>query len=238
MRALRLFVIAGLMPFGLAACQNTMSTTNNYGGDDFNKPVTGSSGLFSLAASNEAASKAGRLSNNSTGRATVESRLLPANESLSSATPAVAAATKLATTKKPLRKLTPKEKLADSRKVYGPLIAKHAKQHGVPVKLAMAVVQVESNYRPEAVGKRGEIGLMQLLPQTARYIGYDGKMKQLHHPDTNIRYGMKYLGKAYKLGGGTTCGTILKYNAGHGAKRMNKVSRHYCARVQQIMRQI
>lgn len=238
MRVLRLFVIAGLMPLGLSACQNTMSTTNNYGGDEFNKPVAGSVGLFSLAASNEAASKAGRKLSSSTDRASVESRLLPANESVSSATPSLAAATRVATAKKPRKKLTPKEKLEDNRKVYGPLIAKHAKQHGVPIKLAMAVVQVESNYRPDAVGKRGEIGLMQLLPQTARYIGYDGKMKQLHHPDTNIRYGMKYLGKAYKLGGGSTCGTILKYNAGHGAKRMNKVSRHYCSRVQQIMRQI
>ena len=102
----------------------------------------------------------------------------------------------------------------------------------------MAVVQIESNYRPEARGRAGEIGVMQLLPNTARYIGYDGKMKNLYHPDTNIEYGMKYLAKAYKLGGKSTCGTILKYNAGHGAKRMNETSRKYCARVQKIMNQI
>ncbi|NKB51818.1 MAG: transglycosylase SLT domain-containing protein [Rhizobiaceae bacterium] len=120
--------------------------------------------------------------------------------------------------------------------MFAPIIAKHAKANGVPLKLALAVVEVESNYKPAARGRAGEIGLMQLLPRTARYIGYEGKMKHLYHPDINIRYGMKYLGKAYKLGGGSTCGAILKYNAGHAAKRMNKISRHYCNRVQRIMR--
>jgi soluble lytic murein transglycosylase-like protein len=42
---------------------------------------------------------------------------------------------------------------------------------------------------------------------------------------------MKYLAKAHSLGGGTTCGTILKYNAGHAAKRMNPVSSAYCSKV-------
>lgn len=125
-----------------------------------------------------------------------------------------------------------------SRKRYQNLIAKHAKANGVPVRLALAVVQVESNYRANARGRAGEIGLMQLMPRTARYIGYSGKMKHLYNPDTNIRYGMKYLSKAHKLGGGSVCGTILKYNAGHGARKMNPISRKYCQRVKQIMKQL
>ena len=40
---------------------------------------------------------------------------------------------------------------------------------------------------------------------------------------------------AHDLGGGTTCGTILKYNAGHGAKRMNPVSKRYCGKVQALL---
>jgi soluble lytic murein transglycosylase-like protein len=35
--------------------------------------------------------------------------------------------------------------------------------------------------------------------------------------------------------GGTTCGTILRYNAGHGAKRMNPISARYCRRVRAIL---
>ncbi len=119
---------------------------------------------------------------------------------------------------------------------YRRLIAKHARANGVPVKLAMAVVQAESSYRANARGAAGEIGLMQLRPRTARMIGYRGKMKNLYNPDTNLRYGMKYLGKAYKLGKGSTCRTILKYNAGHGAKRMNPISQRYCNRVRRMMR--
>ncbi len=46
---------------------------------------------------------------------------------------------------------------------------------------------------------------------------------------------MKYLAGAHELGGGKVCGTILKYNAGHGAKRMNPVSKRYCNRVQAVI---
>ena len=127
-------------------------------------------------------------------------------------------------------------KFTSRRARYRKIIARHARANGVPVRFAMAVVQVESSYRAGARGAAGEIGLMQLMPRTARYIGYKGPLRKLYHPDTNIRYGMKYLGKAYKLGGGSVCGAILKYNAGHGAKRMNPISRKYCKRVRRIMR--
>jgi len=119
---------------------------------------------------------------------------------------------------------------------YGGLIAKHARAAGVPVRLAMAVVEVESGFRPGARGGAGEIGMMQILPRTARFIGYKGSLKNLYAPNTNLKYGMKYLAKAYRLGGKTTCGAILKYNAGHGAKKMNPISREYCRRVSRIMR--
>ncbi|RUW21963.1 transglycosylase SLT domain-containing protein, partial [Mesorhizobium sp. M4B.F.Ca.ET.013.02.1.1] len=68
-------------------------------------------------------------------------------------------------------------------------------------------------------------------PATARMMGYSGSVKGLFNPDTNIKYGMKYLAMARGLGGGTTCGTILKYNAGHAATRMNPVSAAYCSKV-------
>ncbi len=114
---------------------------------------------------------------------------------------------------------------------YGAIIARYASAYGVPVSLAHAVIRVESNYRPGARGSAGEVGLMQIKPATARGMGYSGSVKALYNPETNIKYGMKYLGMAHKLGGGTTCGTILKYNAGHGAKRMNPISAAYCSKV-------
>ena len=114
---------------------------------------------------------------------------------------------------------------------YSVLIAKYAQQYDVPVALAHAVVRVESNYNPNARGSAGEVGLMQIKPATARMMGYSGTKKGLFDPETNIKYGMKYLSMAHELGGGETCGTILKYNAGHAAKRMNPVSRAYCGKV-------
>lgn len=118
---------------------------------------------------------------------------------------------------------------------YSNLITSYAKANGVPVDLAHAVVRIESNYRPNARGRAGEIGLMQLKLGTARMMGYRGSRKALYNPETNIKYGMKYLAKAQSLGGGSTCGTILKYNAGHAAKRMNPVSRRYCSKVKKFI---
>ena len=116
------------------------------------------------------------------------------------------------------------------------LVGKHARAAGVPVKLALAVVQVESNFNPRARGRAGEVGLMQIKPATARGIGYRGSVKALYNPDTNLAWGMKYLAEAHRRGGGSVCGTILKYNAGHYAKRMNKTSSRYCGKVKSILR--
>lgn len=119
---------------------------------------------------------------------------------------------------------------------YDQLIKKHAKENGVPLELAHAVVQIESNYNASARGAAGEVGLMQIKPATARGMGYSGSTKNLYNPENNIAFGMKYLGEAYRRGGGTTCGAILKYNAGHYAKRMNPVSAKYCQRVKAILK--
>ncbi len=118
---------------------------------------------------------------------------------------------------------------------YSELISKYADEYDVPEELALAVVRIESNFRPTVKGSAGEIGLMQIKPATARMMGYEGPDYGLYDPETNIRYGMKYLAGAHELGGGKICGTILKYNAGHGAKRMNPVSKRYCNRVQAVI---
>lgn len=128
------------------------------------------------------------------------------------------------------------QKPVTSDRKYGHLVARYARAYGVPVELAHAVIKVESNYRPNVRGRAGEVGLMQIKPATARMMGYSGSTKGLYSPETNIKYGMKYLAKAHKLGGGTTCGTILKYNAGHAARRMNPISARYCAKVKRHLR--
>lgn len=118
---------------------------------------------------------------------------------------------------------------------YSAIVARYAAAYGVPVSLANAVIRIESNYQPNKTGSAGEVGLMQIKPATARMLGYSGSTKALYNPETNIKYGMKYLAMAHDLGGGTTCGTILKYNAGHAAKRMNPISSAYCSKVKIVM---
>lgn len=127
------------------------------------------------------------------------------------------------------------ERAALRKSKYFHIVAKHARAQGVPVHLAMAIIEIESSFRPKATGKLGEVGLMQVRPRTARGMGYKGSVKALYDPDTNVRVGMKYLAEAHRRGGGKTCGTILKYNAGHYAKRMNPVSARYCRRVKKVM---
>ncbi|WP_051630487.1 lytic transglycosylase domain-containing protein [Afifella pfennigii] len=115
------------------------------------------------------------------------------------------------------------------------LVSKVAATHGVPAALAHAVVTVESRYNPRARGAAGEVGLMQIKPATARGIGYRGSIAALYDPETNLEWGMRYLARAYQLGGGTVCGTALRYNAGHYAKRMTRHTNAYCGRLKAAM---
>jgi soluble lytic murein transglycosylase-like protein len=123
---------------------------------------------------------------------------------------------------------------APSRSSYDDLIARHAAENGVPLEMARAVVEMESGYNARATG-RGTVGLMQIKPATARGIGYRGSSAGLYDPDTNLKWGMRYLGDAYKLGGGDTCGTALRYQGGHRATRMSEASRRYCAKLKATM---
>lgn len=123
----------------------------------------------------------------------------------------------------------------DDAHPFKALIDKYARLNGVEPELAHAIIRVESNYNPRTRGSAGEIGLMQIKPATARMMGYSGSAKGLYDPETNLRFGMKYLAMAQELGGGETCGTVLRYNAGHAATRMNPVSKRYCGKVNMIL---
>ncbi|AQX28260.1 MULTISPECIES: lytic transglycosylase domain-containing protein [unclassified Bartonella] len=114
---------------------------------------------------------------------------------------------------------------------YEGLIQKIAIKHKVPINLAHAVINVESSYNARTKGSSGEIGLMQIKPSTARWLGFNGPVKDLYEPAINLEYGMRYLARAHELSRGDTCRTVLKYNAGHSAKKMNSVSARYCSKV-------
>jgi hypothetical protein len=77
----------------------------------------------------------------------------------------------------------------------------------------------------------GEIGLMQVMPATARMLGFTGTQEQLADSETNIQYGAKYLAGAWRLAGQDICTAAMKYRAGHGETRFSYLSVDYCVRV-------
>jgi Transglycosylase SLT domain len=119
---------------------------------------------------------------------------------------------------------------AKGRRVHLTLVRREAKRRGLPPDVADAVAQVESAYDPGAVGDVGEIGLMQVRPETAHLLGHRGSVEALFEPETNVRYGITYLSRAWEVAGGDLCRALMKYRAGHGEERMTTRSVEYCRR--------
>ncbi|MBB4198988.1 transglycosylase [Rhodoblastus sphagnicola] len=120
---------------------------------------------------------------------------------------------------------------AEGRLAYRALIEKEALRQGIGPEIAEAVMAVESGYNPREIGGVGEIGLMQIRPETARMLGFVGSAADLAIPETNIHFGVAYLGQAWRLAGGDLCGALMKYRAGHGETRFSYLSVHYCLAV-------
>lgn len=125
---------------------------------------------------------------------------------------------------------TPLLKGFPRRSLYQDIIKREADSHGLPHAIADAVVRIESGYNPSAVGGVGEIGLMQVRPSTAAMLGFKGSNAELAEPEDNIRYGVAYLAKAWRLAGGDICRALMKYRAGHGEETMTPLSAEYCRR--------
>ena len=101
------------------------------------------------------------------------------------------------------------------------LIAYHADYYDVPEDLVHRVVVRESNYNPLA--RNGPYyGLMQILPQTARTMGFRGEPEELLDPDTNLRYAVKYLRGAWLVSRGDRDAAVGWYARGYyyEAKRL------------------
>jgi Transglycosylase SLT domain len=85
---------------------------------------------------------------------------------------------------------------------YEKMIAKHARANLVPEALVHRLIVRESKYHPDLVGHGGTIGLMQIKLATAKGVGYTGDADGLRDPETNLKYGVKYLAGAYRAAGG------------------------------------
>ena len=122
-------------------------------------------------------------------------------------------------------------------KAIDQMIAQAADANNIPRDLAFGVVHVESTYNPRARG-RGVYGLSQIMPSTARSMGFSGSAEDLLEPATNLRYGMRYLAGAWEKGGRDVCRASMKYKGGHRATTMTRSAAAYCGRVRQHMARI
>jgi len=116
---------------------------------------------------------------------------------------------------------------------YGEIIAAVSEAHGVDPMLVRALIQVESNYRPRARSPKGAMGLMQLMPSTAR----EYKVRNPFDPRANIEAGIKHLKSLIDRFAGKVELGLAAYNAGEGAvKKFNGVppyreTRNYVSKI-------
>jgi soluble lytic murein transglycosylase-like protein len=95
---------------------------------------------------------------------------------------------------------------------YGEIISAVSEAHGVDPLLVRALIQVESNYQTRARSPKGAMGLMQLMPSTARVY----RVRNPFDPRTNIEAGIKHLKSLIDRFGRVELG-LAAYNAGEGA---------------------
>ncbi len=109
-----------------------------------------------------------------------------------------------------------------SKKNYQQLVEKYSVEFGLEKELVLAVIKAESDFQERAVSKSGALGLMQIIPRTAKWIASEFdelyEKQKMFEPETNIKYGcfyLKYLFDKFERQDVVICA----YNAGEGVIR-------------------
>jgi soluble lytic murein transglycosylase-like protein len=130
--------------------------------------------------------------------------------------------------RKPVRAYHPRG-VFDAVRPWLPYINKYAREYGVDPDLVSAVLYIESKGDPYSVSPRGALGLMQLTPPTAKYLGVSDALD----PEENIRGGVKYL--AWLINRYDEPSALLAYNAGMGMLEQNRIPRETRQFLEKVM---
>lgn len=119
-------------------------------------------------------------------------------------------------------------RITPGRAPMADLVLAAARRHGVPASLAYGVASVESGFNPRARSRSGAVGLMQILPATARGLGCRGSMM---NAAANAECGARYLASILGDQGGDVRRTAALYNQGRFAARVTRGGSRYAALV-------
>lgn len=114
------------------------------------------------------------------------------------------------------------------------LVVQAARKHGVPIGFALRVARVESGIKCGRVGKAGERGPLQILPRSAKGLGYRNIARAGCAAQTSA--GMKHLAACYRKAGGNLYRAAACHNGGPGVLRWKRIPRSIQAYARKVTR--